>query len=131
MTLKLFTQKKGSETLQKLAPESIDNLETTPLAFSQDAPNLPNSIAKSNAIDAKLMTIKSSFMDEVCELRNEVSSLKLMLNNLISKRTETDNHTITDTLNNYILEKKIVFLEKENSLLLSEIQNKQIRFRTF
>ena len=64
-------------------------------------------------------------MDEVYELRNEVSSLKSMLNNLISNRTETDNHIITDTLNNNILETKIVFLEKENSLLLSEIQNKQ------
>ena len=40
---------KGSETLQKSAPESIDNLETTPLAFLQDTPNLPNSIAKFNA----------------------------------------------------------------------------------
>ena len=48
-----------------------------------------------------------------------------MLNNLISNRTETDNHIITDTLNNNILETKIVFLEKENSLLRSEIQNKQ------
>ena len=48
-----------------------------------------------------------------------------MLNNLISNRTETDNHIFTDTLNNNILETKIVFLEKENSLLRSEIQNKQ------
>ena len=40
---------KGSKTLQKSAPESIDNLETTPLAFLQDTPNLPNSIAKFNA----------------------------------------------------------------------------------
>ena len=51
--------------------------------------------------------------------------MKSMFNNLISNRTETDNHIITDTLNNNILETKIVFLEKENSLLLSEIQNKQ------
>ena len=64
-------------------------------------------------------------MNEVYELRNEVSSLKSMLNNLISNRTETDNHIITDTLNNNILETKIVFLEKENSLLRSERQNKQ------
>ena len=64
-------------------------------------------------------------MDEVYELTNEVSSLKSMLNNLISNRSETDNHMITETLNNNILETKIVFLEKENSLLRSEIQNKQ------
>ena len=71
------------------------------------------------------MAIKSYFMDEAYELRNEVSSLKSMFNNLISNRTETDNHIITDTLNNNILETKIVFLEKENSLLRLEIQNKQ------
>ena len=47
------------------------------------------------------------------------------LNNLISNRTEADNQIITGTLNNNILETKIVFLEKENSLLRSEIQNKQ------
>ena len=47
------------------------------------------------------------------------------LNNLISNRTETDNQITTDTLNNNILETKIVFLEKENALLRSEIKNKQ------
>ena len=116
---------KGSETLQKSAPESIANLETKPLVFLQDTTNLPNSVAKLNAIEANLMAIKSYFMDEVYELRNEVSSLKSMLNNLISNRTETDNHIFTDTLNKNILETKIVFLEKDNALLRSEKQNKQ------
>ena len=116
---------KGSESLQKSAHESIDNLETTPLASLQGTLNLPNSIAKFNAIESNLMAIKSYFMDEFYELRNEVSSLKSMLNNLVSNRTQTDNQIITDTLNNNILETNIVFLEKENSLLRSEIQNKQ------
>ena len=49
---------KGSKTPQKSPPESIDNLETTPLTFLQDAPNLPNSIAKFNAVEANLMVIK-------------------------------------------------------------------------
>ena len=62
-------------------------------------------------------------MHKVYELRNEVSSLKSMLNNLISNRTETDNQIITHTLNNNVLGTKIVFLEKENSLLRSEIQD--------
>ena len=114
---------KGSKTLQKSAHESIDNLETTP--------NLPNSIAKFNAIKANLMAIKSYFMHKVYELRNEVSSLKSMLNNLISNRRETDNYIITGTLNNNILETKTVFLEKQNSLLRSEIQDKQDTFKIF
>ena len=74
-------------------------------------------MAKFNAIEANLMAIKSHFLDEVYELRNEISSVKSMLNNLISNHTETDNQISTDILNNNILEKKIVFLEKENSLL--------------
>ena len=56
-------------------------------------------------------------MDEVYELRKEVSSLKSMLNNLILNHTETDNQIITDSQNNNILKIKIVFLEKENSRL--------------
>ena len=71
------------------------------------------------------MAIKSYFIDEVYELRNDVSSLKSMLNNLILNRTETDNQMITDTLNDNILETKIVFQEKENPVLQSEIQNQQ------
>ena len=116
---------KGSEALHKSAHESIDNLETTPLTSLQDTPNLPNSIAKFNAIEANSMAMKSYFKEEVYDLRNEISSLKSMLNNLISNRTETDNQITTDTLNNNILETKIVFLEKENSLLRPEIKNKQ------
>ena len=105
--------------------ESIDNLETAPLASLQGTLNPPNSIAKFNAIEANLMAIKSYFIDEVYELRNDVSSLKSMLNNLILNRTETDNQIITDILNDNILETKIVFQEKENPVLRSEIQNKQ------
>ena len=116
---------KGSETLQKSDHESIDNLETTPLASLQDTPNLPNSIAKFNAIEANVMAIKSYFKEEIYDLTNEILSLKSMLNNLILNRTETDNQITTDTLNNNILETKIVFLEKENLLLRSEIKNKQ------
>ena len=71
------------------------------------------------------MAIKSYFMDEVYDLRNEISSLMSVLNNLITNRIETDNQITTGTLNNNILETKIVFLEKENSFLRSEIQNKQ------
>ena len=82
--MKLFIWKKEAKYLEKPTHESIDNLETTPLASLQGTPNLPNSIAKFNAIEANLMAIKSYFMDEVYELRNEVSSLKSMLNNLIS-----------------------------------------------
>ena len=63
---------KGSQSPQKSAHESIDNLEDTPLAFLQRTPNLPNFIAKFNAIEANSMAIKSYFMDEVYELRNEI-----------------------------------------------------------
>ena len=45
-------------------------------------------------------------MDEVYEFRNDVSSLKSMLNNLISNGTAIDNQIIKDTSNNNILETK-------------------------
>ena len=63
---------KGSKTLQKSAHESMDNLETTPLASLQDTPNLPSSIAKFNAIEVNLMAINSYFKEEVYDLRNEI-----------------------------------------------------------
>ena len=71
------------------------------------------------------MAIKSYFVNDAYDLRNEYSSLKSMFNNLIPNRTETDNQITTDTLNNNILETKIAFLEKENSLLRSEMQSKK------
>ena len=40
-------------------------------------------------------------MDEVYELRNEVTSLKSTINNLISNRTETDNQIITGNKNSF------------------------------
>ena len=49
--LKLCLEK-GSKTLQKSVHESIDKLENTPLASSQVTPNLPNSFAKFNYIEA-------------------------------------------------------------------------------
>ena len=48
-------------------------------------------------------------MDEFHELRNEVSSLNSMLSKLISNRKENGYQIITDTLNNNILETKILF----------------------
>ena len=63
--------------------------------------------------------------NEVYGLRNEISSLKSIFSNSKSHRTETDNQITIDTLNKNILETKIVFPEKENSPIRSEIQNKQ------
>ena len=51
------------------------------------------------------MATKSYFTDEVYE----VSSLKSMLNSLISNHTETDNQIVTDILINNYLVIKIVF----------------------
>ena len=63
--------------------------------------------------------------NEVYGIRNEISSLKSIFSNSKSNRTETDNQITIDTLNKNILETKIVFPEKENSPIRSEIQNKQ------
>ena len=64
-------------------------------------------------------------MDEVYEFRNDVSSLKSILNNLISNGTAIDNQIITDTLNNNILKTNITTLaESINTNLILPTQNK-------
>ena len=72
MILKICIQKKEAKFLNN---QSIGNLEITPSAYLQRTPNLPNSLAKFNAIETNLMAIKLYFMGGVYELRNEISSL--------------------------------------------------------
>ena len=62
--------------------------------------------------------MKSFFMNEIYELKNEISLLRSLSDRNESKEPE-NSHTIN------VLEVKLVFLEKENSVLHSELENKQ------
>ena len=69
----------------------------------------------------KLCEIKANvmafFMNEIYELKNETSLRSL--NDRNENKEPENSHTIN------VLETKLVFLEKENSILRSELENKQ------
>ena len=67
-------------------------------------------------VNSKLR-MKSFFMNEIYELKNEIS-LRL-LNDRNENKEPENSHTIN------VLETKLVFLEKENSILHSELEHKQ------
>ena len=62
------------------------------------------------------MATKSTFMNEICELKKEISLLR-SLNDRNENKESENSHTTN------VLETKLVFLEKENSILRSEHEN--------
>ena len=62
------------------------------------------------------MATKSTFMNEICELKKEISLLR-SLNDRNENKESENSHTTN------VLETKRVFLEKENSILRSELEN--------
>ena len=70
------------------------------------------------------MAMKSFFMNEISELKMEISLLRSLNDKNESKEPE-NSHTIN------VLETKLVFLEKENLILRSELENKEKRVDSF
>ena len=64
------------------------------------------------------MAMKSTFMTEIHELKKEMSLLRSLNDKNASKESE-NSHTTN------VLKTKLVFFEKENSVLRSELKNKQ------
>ena len=93
-------------------------IETTPVITSPKTPNLPINSDKLGEINANMMGMKSFFMNEIYELKNEISLLRSLNDRNESKEPE-NSHTIN------VLETKLVFLEKQNSILRSKLENKQ------
>ena len=91
-------------------------IENAPVITSQKTPNLPINTDKLGKVN--MMAIKSTFMNEICELKKEISLLRSL--NVRNESKESENiHTAN------ALETRLVFLEKENSILRSELENKQ------
>ena len=65
-----------------------------------------------------MMALKSTFMNEIYELKKEIS-----LSRSLDDRNESKEPENSHTTN--VLETKLVFLEKENSVLRSELEIKQ------
>ena len=92
--------------------------EITPVITLQKTPNLPINTDKLGEIKENMMAMKSIFMNEIYELKKEISLLRSLNDRNESKESE-NSHTTN------VLETKLVFLEKENSILRSELENKQ------
>ena len=61
------------------------------------------------------MAIKSTFMNEIYELKKEISLLRSL--NVRNESKESENSRTTNAL-----ETRLVFLEKENSVLLRSLK---------
>ena len=116
----VISNESNPETPQRAPIQNQINapvIETIPVITAQNTPNLPINSKKLGEIKANMMAIKSSFMNEIYELKNEILLLSFCDRNE-SKEPE-NSHTIN------ILETKLVFVEKENSILRSELENTQ------
>ena len=95
-------------------------IKNTPVITSQKTSNLPINTNKLGKIKENIMAMKSTFMNEIYELKKEISLVRSFNDRNESKESE-NSHTTN------ILETKLVFLEKENSVLRSELENTQKR----
>ena len=97
---------------------NVPVIENTSVITSQKTPNLPINTDKLGKVKENMMATMSTFMNEIYELKKEISLLQSLNDRNESKESE-NSHTSN------VLETKLVFLEKENSILRSEIVNKQ------
>ena len=97
---------------------NVPVIENTPVITSQKKANLPINTDKLGKVKENMMATMSTFMNEIYELKKEISLLQSLNDRNESKESE-NSHTSN------VLETKLVFLEKENSILRSEIVNKQ------
>ena len=95
-------------------------IKNTPVITSQKTSNLPINTNKLGKIKENIMAMKSTFMNEIYELKKEISLVRSFNDRNESKESE-NSHTTN------ILETKLVFLQKENSVLRSELENTQKR----
>ena len=116
----VISNESNPETPQRAPIQNQINapvIETIPVITAQNTPNLPINSKKLGEIKANMMAMKSSFMNEIYELKNEILLLSF------SDRNESKEPENSHTIN--ILETKLVFVEKENSILRSELENTQ------
>ena len=115
------SDKSNSESLQRALIQNQLNapvIENTPVITSEKTPNLPINTDKLGKVRENMMALKSTFMNEIYELKKEIS-----LSRSLDDRNESKEPENSHTTN--VLETKLVFLEKENSVLRSELEIKQ------
>ena len=97
---------------------NVQVIETTPVITLHKTPNHPINSDKLGGIKANMVAMKSSFINEIHDLKNEILLLRSLNDRNESKEPE-NSHTIN------VLETKLLFLEKENSILRSEFEIKR------
>ena len=95
---------------------NLKHLNNHTYITSQKTPNLPLNSDKLDEIKANLMA-KSFFMNEIYELKNEIPLVRSLSDGNESKEPK-NSHSIN------VLEIKLIFLEKENPVLRSKLENK-------
>ena len=105
----------GAPIQNQLNASAID---TTPVTTSHKIPNIPINTNKLSEIKENMMAMKPTFMNENYELTKEISLLQSLNDRNESKESEKI-HTTN------VLEIKFVFIEKENSILRLDFENKQ------
>ena len=109
--LELFEQK-----LDTTPPIKVNNSVETPSL--NDLKNPDNTKNMSYDVDVHLVAIKAYFMNEIYELKREISQLKVQEK---TGKCDSSESTLTD-----ILKSRIRILHEQNSFIRSELHQKQI-----
>ena len=109
--LELFEQK-----LDTTPPIKVINSVETPSL--NDLKNSDNTKNMSYDVDVQLVAIKAYFMNEIYELKREISQLKVQEK---TGKCDSSESTLTD-----ILKSQIRILQEQNSFIKSELHQKQI-----
>ena len=109
--LELFEQK-----LNTTPPIKVNNSVETPSL--NDLKNSDNTKNMSYDVDVQLVAIKAYFMNEIYELKREISQLKVQEK---TGKCDSSESTLTD-----ILKSQIRILQEQNSFIKSELHQKQI-----
>ena len=76
-------------------------------------------------VQAKILALKSFFMDETYDLRQEISSVRSQLEQERLHHSRNNNCVEKEVNNNQELKEKLQSCQIENQLLREEIKNKQ------
>ena len=104
------SDKSNPETPQRTPIQNQINapvIETAPLITSQKTPNIPINSDKLREIKFNMIAMKSTFMNEIYELKNGISLLRLLNDRNESK--EPENSQTFWKLKSYFLKRKIQF----------------------
>ena len=103
------------QNLETTPPIKVNNSVETPSL--NDLKNSDNTKNMSYDVDVQLVAIKAYFMNEIYELKREISQLKVQEK---TGKCDSSESTLTD-----ILKSQICILQEQNSFIKSELHQKK------